>query len=124
MNNYGYLLTRLAGLEREDLAKQEGKVEKIQDLAIMISAAISPQDAQAKLEMEKQSFEDNDDDYGTEAWHYRQGEKEALDLVEKKLAHFSDTIEFVQDYHPPEPQYKKEVEKRVQGRLKELRHGE
>lgn len=120
MNNYGYLMTRLAELEGETLAEQEGRVEKLQELAVMISAATSPQDAQAKLELEKQSFEDNDDDWGTSSWHHRQGEKKAIAQAEEKLTQISHDLEFVPDYHPPEPQYKKEVEEWVQNKLKEL----
>ena len=124
MNNYGYLMTRLAELEGEALAEQEGKVDKLREIAVMIAAATSPQDAQAKLELEKQSFEDNDDDYGSNAWYHRRGEKAALDLAEKKLADISHDLEFKLDYQPPEPQYKKEVEEWVANKMKELGYGE
>ena len=124
MNNYGYLMTRLADLERESMIEQEGKVEKLQEIAVMIAAATSPQDAQAKLELEKQAFEDNDDDYGSDAWYRRKGEKAALALAEKKLTNMSHDLEFKLDYQPPEPQYKKEVAEWVSNKMKELGYGE
>lgn len=124
MNNYEYLLGRLAELENELAVEAKGRVDALRAVTVAMGDIVSPEDAKAKLEIETKKFKDNDDDWGTEEWHYRQGYKKGLAQAEEKLAHFSDTIEFVQDYHPPEPQYKKEVEKRVQGRLKELRHGE
>ena len=123
MNNYEYLFGRLAELENEAAAEARGKVDALRAVTVAMGDIVSPEDAKAKLELEAKNFKDGDEDWGTEDWHYRQGYKKGLAQAEEKLAHFSDTIEFVQDYHPPEPQYKKEVDEWVQNKLEELGYG-
>ena len=100
MNNYGYLLSRMSGLEWEKLATLEGKVDKLRELSIIIGEANTPQDVIAKMELEKQSFEDADDDIYSKEWYHRQGEKEALELADDKLKRFLHDIDFVLDYQP------------------------
>lgn len=124
MNNYEYLFGRLAELKNEAALEAKGEVEALRAATVAMGDIVSPEDAKAKLEIETKKFKDNEDDWGTEDWYYRQGYKKGLALAEEKLAQFSDTIEFVQDYHPPEPQYKKEIEGWVQNKLKELGYGE
>lgn len=124
MNNYEYLFGRLAELENELAAEARGKVDALRMVAVAMAGIVSPEDARAKLEVETRSFEDNDDDWGSESWHYRKGYKNGLALAEEKLNEFSRDLGFKLDYQPPEPQYKKEVDEWVANKMKELGHGE
>lgn len=124
MNNYEYLLGRLAELENELAVEAKGRVDALRAVTVAMGGIVSPEDAKAKLEIETKKFEDNDDDWGTEDWHYRQGYKKGLAQAEEKLNEFSHDLEFKLDYQPPEPQYKKEVEEWVQNKMKEMGYGE
>ena len=121
MNNYGYLMTKLAELEREELAKQDGKVGMLEEIAMAVAQSEDKDEVRAQLNFIKKQ-EREEPPYGSTEWHQWRGENEAIAQAEEKLTQISHDLEFVPDYHPPEPQYKKEVEEWVQNKLKELGH--
>lgn len=123
MNNYGYLITRLASLEREDLARQEGKVAMLEEIAMVVAQSDDKDEVRAQLNFIKKQ-EREEPIYGSIEWHQWRGENEAIAQAEEKLNEISHDLDFVLDYHPPEPQYKKEIAEWVANKMKELGYGE
>lgn len=110
MNNVGYLLKTLAQFARENCAKYEGKSEALGALMLSVGACKDADEARAQLKFDKRTYEQEEEPpYGTEEWYYWKGYKEGLEEAETKISEWLQTITFVPDYTPPEPQWKKEL---------------